>query len=546
MEEKDQQKLEDQKEERKSVLICGRKVKNRKVALIMCYLGAGYQGMQRNPGAKTIESDLEKALHLSGGIQDDFRFNYGRLQWSRAARTDKGVSAVAQVVSINMLVPRNDPQDMPQEINKHLPKQIKIMGLIRTTPRFDAKGLCDYRVYEYLLPVWVLNPNNCKSAECIVDVLSKTRNKKLELDKLDDILQEVLGHKEKQQNQPPTQSVHFHDFQYNNSEQVEIPTQFSEAFQQQQNQNSDFKLTAKLIQRLNLVLRQFEGTHNFWNFTNREKVDTPNLVRYIRKFCVAGLLNFKRENSNTQNDSTNNFQESQNRQNVDDINDETKKIQKTAKNNNINIDNDTDGVNDSNNDNTTNNISTIENYNIDKNNEQNNITNEHFSDCWIRLQVTGQSFLLYQIRKMISLAIAIMRNEAPEDAIETALKPTRDLNVPPAPAAPLYLNECNFSSYNQKWGDDRQKVDPMNDYADQIMQFKKQILHPYIYQFCKDTKVFEVYCYNLRDSAYKFSQWKDMEETRQNLKQKRKQEHSLQSQEPNKIAKKDTGKKDGN
>lgn len=41
--------------------------KKRKVALFLSYVGHGYQGMQRNPGCKTIEEDLFKAIAAAGG-----------------------------------------------------------------------------------------------------------------------------------------------------------------------------------------------------------------------------------------------------------------------------------------------------------------------------------------------------------------------------------------------------------------------------------------------------------------------------------------------
>jgi hypothetical protein len=44
--------------------------KKRKVALFLAYVGHGYNGMQRNPGVKTIEEDLFKAIHAAGGISD--------------------------------------------------------------------------------------------------------------------------------------------------------------------------------------------------------------------------------------------------------------------------------------------------------------------------------------------------------------------------------------------------------------------------------------------------------------------------------------------
>lgn len=46
------------------------RVNKRKVAMYLAYLGHGYQGMQRNPGARTIEEDLFNAIHQAGGMKD--------------------------------------------------------------------------------------------------------------------------------------------------------------------------------------------------------------------------------------------------------------------------------------------------------------------------------------------------------------------------------------------------------------------------------------------------------------------------------------------
>jgi tRNA pseudouridine38-40 synthase len=48
----------------------GNPSKKRKVAMYLAYVGHDYQGMQRNPGAKTIEDELFRAIHKAGGISD--------------------------------------------------------------------------------------------------------------------------------------------------------------------------------------------------------------------------------------------------------------------------------------------------------------------------------------------------------------------------------------------------------------------------------------------------------------------------------------------
>lgn len=60
----------------------------------------------------------------------------------RSARTDKGVSAVGQVVSLKMLV---GDQHLVQKINQELPAEIRVFGFTQVTGSFDARLLCDRR-----------------------------------------------------------------------------------------------------------------------------------------------------------------------------------------------------------------------------------------------------------------------------------------------------------------------------------------------------------------------------------------------------------------
>ena len=72
----------------------------RKYGVCFGYLGSSYQGLQINPGAMTVEAVLEKALFLAGGIEECNYENLQKIGWTRAARTDRGVHAVAQVGSL--------------------------------------------------------------------------------------------------------------------------------------------------------------------------------------------------------------------------------------------------------------------------------------------------------------------------------------------------------------------------------------------------------------------------------------------------------------
>ena len=58
---------------------------------------------------------------------------------------------------------------------------------------------------------------------------------------------------------------------------------------------------------------------------------------------------------------------------------------------------------------------------------------------WIPTQVLGQSFLLHQIRKMISMAVDVGRGVASLDVMDKALSNSEKVQVGLAPAQGLFL-----------------------------------------------------------------------------------------------------------
>uniref|UniRef100_A0A452T5R7 Pseudouridylate synthase 1 homolog n=1 Tax=Ursus maritimus TaxID=29073 RepID=A0A452T5R7_URSMA len=130
-----------------------RKLPKRKIVLLMAYSGKGYHGMQRNVGSsqfKTIEDDLVSALVQSGCIPENHGEDMRKMSFQRCARTDKGVSAAGQVVSLKVWL----IDDILEKINSHLPPHIRILGLKRVTGGFNSKNKCDARTYFYMLPTF--------------------------------------------------------------------------------------------------------------------------------------------------------------------------------------------------------------------------------------------------------------------------------------------------------------------------------------------------------------------------------------------------------
>ncbi|XP_053136229.1 pseudouridylate synthase 1 homolog isoform X2 [Hemicordylus capensis] len=130
-----------------------KKFPKRKIVLLMAYSGKGYHGMQRNVGNsqfKTIEDDLVSALTRSGCIPENHGEDMKKMSFQRCARTDKGVSAAGQIVSLKVWL----IEDILRKINDHLPSHIRILGLKRVTGGFNSKNKCDARTYSYMLPTF--------------------------------------------------------------------------------------------------------------------------------------------------------------------------------------------------------------------------------------------------------------------------------------------------------------------------------------------------------------------------------------------------------
>nr|XP_028566123.1 tRNA pseudouridine synthase A isoform X1 [Podarcis muralis] len=145
----------------------------RKVVLLMAYSGKGYHGMQRNVGNaqfKTIEDDLVTALIRSGCIPENHGEDMKKMSFQRCARTDKGVSAAGQIVSLKVWL----IDDILEKINHHLPPHIRILGLKRVTGGFNSKNKCDARTYSYMLPTFALAHKDCDLQDDTYRLSTKT------------------------------------------------------------------------------------------------------------------------------------------------------------------------------------------------------------------------------------------------------------------------------------------------------------------------------------------------------------------------------------
>ncbi|KAG6543765.1 hypothetical protein Mapa_014796 [Marchantia paleacea] len=436
-----------------------KRLKKRKIAMIVAYCGAAYQGMQRNPGAITIEGELEQALYRAGAITKE---NFGvprKVDWMRAARTDKGVSAIGQVVSGQFII---EPEGFVERVNSFLPKDIVVLGYKRVTASFNAKKLCDKRRYEYIIPVYCFDPSkhldretanamkvedkekpSVIAAEGFMEeaktvggeTVTSTEVKETVVDGEVVILTEVteeskngsgetltsVEDKNERPNGPTVLQAEVKEKLVDG--EVCVKTVVKEDVESgagvtppQVEGKSAYRFDESEMNRLNRVLARYKGTHNYHNFTARTQAEDPSAHRFI--------LSFEAEDVFT--------------------------------------------------------VNGIE---------------------FVRCHVIGQSFMLHQIRKMVGLAVAIMRGAAPESIMDFALRKDTKLNVPMAPELGLFLEECYYSSYNNKFQSSHEELS-LKDFKYAVNEFKKSVIYPHIAATEARESVFPLWLHGMNDRHY--------------------------------------------
>uniref|UniRef100_A0A2S2Q1G7 Pseudouridylate synthase 1 homolog n=1 Tax=Sipha flava TaxID=143950 RepID=A0A2S2Q1G7_9HEMI len=182
------------------------RVKRKKCAVLLAYSGQGYLGLQRNKGTKTVEEELLQALKANNLITDEGFEQIQTMHFQRAARTDKGVSALRQIISLLL------PEEVNKEVvNNALPEQIRVLDIRRATKGFNSKNSCDGRTYSYTCPTFAFAPQEATI-----------------------------------------------DFSY--------------------------RIDSTVIDKINEIVKNFLGCHNYHNYTSKKKPGDPSAQRYMVSF----------------------------------------------------------------------------------------------------------------------------------------------------------------------------------------------------------------------------------------------------------------------
>jgi tRNA pseudouridine38-40 synthase len=113
----------------------------RTLALTVAYEGTDFAGWQRQPGARTVQEVLESALAIIEGQQ---------VGVVAAGRTDAGVHALAQVVSVDV-TNRLPAATLQRALNVRLPGDVRVTQVAEKPPGFNARRDARSKAYRYTL-----------------------------------------------------------------------------------------------------------------------------------------------------------------------------------------------------------------------------------------------------------------------------------------------------------------------------------------------------------------------------------------------------------
>lgn len=412
------------------------------------YSGTGYKGMQVNGDDKTIERDLFRAFIEAGAISKANADDPRKSSLARCARTDKGVHAAGNVISLKLIM---EEEDIVDKINAALPEQIRVWGIQRTNNSYNCYQYCDSRWYEYLMPSYCLLPPhpqtylgrklgeiskeygtedelNAKWAD-VRDFWQGVEENDIKpiLDKLEPevratVLERVHMSEEEEPDKKEDSNKEAEDKTEEKIEETsdkpaaedEVSTKPPPPFKpKHQLTPTDlavrevkaayvaakrrYRITHDRLQQLQEVLNKYEGTRNFHNYTIQKPFSDPSAKRHIKSFVVNPkpiLIN------NTE---------------------------------------------------------------------------------WLSLKVHGQSFMMHQIRKMVGVASLMVRCGTPLDRIDESYGNVK-MAIPKAPGLGLLLERPVFENYNRRAKETlgKEAID-FDKYNDKMLAFKESQIYQRIF-----------------------------------------------------------------
>lgn len=405
----------------------------------------------RSTTEKTIEGELFTAFVAAGTISKANAADPKKSSFVRCARTDKGVHAAGNVVSLKMIV--EDP-DTVQKINEKLSSQIRVWDILVANKSFSSYQMCDSRVYEYLIPSHCFLPPHPSTylgrkleeyaekegdlegykarqeevatywddvdknvlrplLESFPENIRKPVEKALHIEDEEDVQEADSANSEQEaQNAPATEAPSTEkSAEPLSQEEVAFRKQIYEAVKTVKSAylkaRRSYRIPSARLDRIQQALDKYTGTRNFYNYTIRKAFKDPSAKRHIKSFNL-------------------------NREPI--------------------IINGTE---------------------------------------WLSLKVHGQSFMMHQIRKMVAMATMVVRCGCdPERVVESY--GSSKLAIPKAPGLGLLLERPVFDVYNKRAGDLKKDPIDFSKYEKEMNEFKQREIYDRIFREEEQTHAYVV------------------------------------------------------
>lgn len=241
----------------------GGRLPKRKVSVYFGYCGIGYSGLQINPGVKTIEGDIFEAFCKAGAVSKDNAVNPNKVGLQRAARTDRGVHAAGNLLTLKLILEPTGVEagGLVSRVNDLLPPFIRIWGLTRVQNSFNARTSCDSRQYEYLLPTYVFLPP--KPGSAMWQTMSKSASSSAQSDEQNALLSSLLDHPFWQQQGS------------------------DKTFAEDTAAKKAWRMPHEQLERVRKIFAHYLGSHNFHNFTVGKPFRDRSAQRHMLKLTIS-------------------------------------------------------------------------------------------------------------------------------------------------------------------------------------------------------------------------------------------------------------------
>ncbi|KFX98853.1 hypothetical protein V497_01752 [Pseudogymnoascus sp. VKM F-4516 (FW-969)] len=467
----------------------------RKVAVLIGYAGSGYKGMQINTVEKTIEGDLFAAFVTAGAISKANADDPKKSSLVRCARTDKGVHAAGNVISLKLII---DEEGIVEKINAALPAQIRVWGIERTNASFSCYQTCDSRWYEYLIPTHSFLPPHPQSylAKKLVDSATTEGN----LESYNARQEEVAGfwaETEEKYIKPILEkldpalrasvmaAIHTEDVvenpdeEKNTSEETATPALNDESKDAQVKESttadstSDAKISPETTEDkkdLPTATAAPEEKKAPKPLTPLEAAIKEVKAAYIKAKKAYRISEIRRERVQ---DALKAYLGTRNFHNYT--------IQKSFKEDSAKR--------------------VIRSFTVNPEPVYVNDTE------WLSLKVHGQSFMMHQIRKMVAMAALVVRCGTPIERIHESYT-NHKISIPKAPGLGLLLERPVFDSYNKRAVEDlqREKID-FTKYEAQINEFKQREIYERIYREEEKENQFHTFFHHIDHYRSEYFLW---------------------------------------